>query len=94
MSRATIRIPTPLRPFTGGADEVQVEGETVGELLRDLERRHKGVLERVLDPEGHLRGFVNIYVGQSNVRTLGGLETPVESEAIISIVPAVAGGAR
>ena len=94
MSKATIRIPTPLRPFTGGADEIRVEAGTVGDALRELERRHEGVLERVLDPEGHVRGFVNIYVGPANVHSLGGLETPIENEAVISIVPAVAGGRR
>ncbi len=94
MTKATVRIPTPLRAFTGGAAEVGVEASTVGEALQDLERRHQGILRRVLDAEGNVRGFVNIYVGEKNVRSLGGLEAPLPESGVISIVPAVAGGAR
>ena len=93
MSKAIVRIPTPLRTFTGGVDEVGVEGATVGEALRDLARQHDGVLDQVVDVDGRVRGFVNIFVGETNVNTISGLETPIESDAVISIVPAVAGGA-
>ena len=92
MSKATIRIPTPLRSFTGGASEVTVEGATVGEALHALEQRHEGILELVLDRAGAVRGFVNIYVGEQNVSVLGGLRAPLTDLAVISIVPAVAGG--
>ncbi len=92
MSKATVRIPTPLRGFTGGAAEVIVEGATVRAALEALEASHRGVLERVLDDEGRVRGFVNIYVGDRNVKALSGLDTPVRDAAVISIVPAVAGG--
>ena len=92
MSTATIRIPTPLRSFTGGAGEVTVEGTTVGQALDALGRRHDGILERVLDPAGDVRGFVNIYLGETNVKALGGLDAPLPDPAVISIVPAVAGG--
>jgi molybdopterin converting factor small subunit len=92
VSRAVVRIPTPLRPFTGGADEVSVEGGTVGDALHDLARRHDGILQRVLDAEGRVRGFVNIYVGERNIKSLGGLDAPLHDTAVISIVPAVAGG--
>jgi len=94
MSKATIRVPTPLRPLTGGAAEIDVEAGTVGEALQVLERRHEGVLDRVLDGEGKVRGFVNIYLGERNVRSLGGLDAPLPESGVISIVPAVAGGAR
>ena len=94
MSKATVRIPTPLRALTGGAAEVGVEAPTVGEALHDLERRHEGILGRVLDAQGNVRGFVNIYIGESNVRSLGGLDTPLPESGVISIVPAVAGGTR
>ena len=94
MSKATIRIPTPLRGFTGGASQIEVEGATVGQALDALGRRHEGILERVLDADGRVRGFVNIYLGESNVKTLGGLEAPISAPAVISIVPAVAGGTR
>jgi molybdopterin converting factor small subunit len=94
MSKAKIRIPTPLRSFTGGAGEVTVEGATVGQALNALELLHDGILDRVLDGEGQVRGFVNIYVGETNVKVLGGLDAPLPDPAVISIVPAVAGGRR
>jgi molybdopterin converting factor small subunit len=94
MSQATIRIPTPLRTFTAGAGEVAVQGATVREALAELERRHAGILPRVLDDQGRVRGFVNIFVGERNVRALGGLDSPLPAAAVISIVPAVAGGSR
>lgn len=93
-STATVRIPTPLRSFTGGASEVRVEGSTVGQALDDLGRRHEGILERVLDAQGRPRGFVNIFIGDTNVKALGGLDAPLPDPAVISIVPAVAGGIR
>jgi proteasome lid subunit RPN8/RPN11 len=92
MSNAVIRIPTPLRGFTRGQDEVSVECATVGEALRELGERAPGILERVLDGEGRLRPFVNVFVGPSDVRALAGLESSVPEGAVISIVPAVAGG--
>ena len=91
--KATIRIPTPLRSFTGGCDEVLVQGTTVGEALDALDSRYEGILERVIDTDGSVRHFVNIYLGERNVDALGGLDAPLESDAVISIVPAVAGGA-
>jgi len=94
MSKATIRIPTPLRPFTGGAGQIEVEGTTVGQALDELGRRHEGILQRVLDADGRIRGFVNIYLGESNVKSIGGLDAPLAGPAVISIVPAVAGGGR
>ena len=92
MNRATIRIPTPLRVFTAGAGQVEVEAATVGQALDALDRRHAGILDRVLDADGKVRGFVNIYLGETNVKTLGGLGAPLTEPAVISIVPAVAGG--
>jgi len=94
MSEATIRIPTPLRTFTKGQDEVRVTGATVAEALTSLGERCPGILERVLDKEGRLRPFVNVYVGSSDVRSRQGLETSLEPGAVLSIVPAVAGGLR
>ena len=91
--KATIRIPTPLRSYTGGNDEVLVQGTTVGESLDALDSRYEGILERVIDTDGSVRHFVNIYLGERNVDALGGLDAPLESDAVISIVPAVAGGA-
>lgn len=92
MSQATVRIPTPLRGFTGGHGELPAEGATVGEVLRVLGERHSGLAERILDGEGRLRNFVNVFVNDQNVRALAGLDSPVPEGAVINIVPAVAGG--
>ena len=92
MSQANFRIPTPLRALTGGRDEVAVNGRTVGEALRHLGEQHQGLLERILDGEGQPRSFVNLYLGDTNVRSLEGLETEIAEGAVIQIVPAVAGG--
>jgi len=92
MSKAVIRIPTPLRTYTRGRDEVQVECATVSEALLELGERAPGILERVLDPAGKLRPFVNVFVGPSDVRTLQGLDSAVPDGAVIAIIPAVAGG--
>ena len=92
MSDITIRVPTPLRSFTGGADEVAVQGATVGEALEALGTRHAGILDYVLESDRSIRRFVNIYVGDRNISALGGLETPIDEAVVISIVPAVAGG--
>jgi len=92
MSDVTIRVPTPLRSFTGGADEVAVQGETVGEALEALGTLHAGILEYVLESDRDIRRFVNIYLGDRNISALGGLDTPIDEAVVISIVPAVAGG--
>jgi len=92
MSHATVRIPTPLRSFTGGADELRVDGRTVGEAMAELGRAHAGLLERILDARGELRPFVRLFVGEDDVRHLDGLDTAVAEGAVICIVPAVAGG--
>jgi molybdopterin converting factor small subunit len=92
MSNVTIRIPTPLRSFTAGAGEVAVDAATVGEALELLGLRHDGILDRILDADGQVRGFVNIYVGEKSIRSLDGLRSPVGGSSVISIVPAVAGG--
>jgi molybdopterin synthase sulfur carrier subunit len=86
-----VRIPTPLRTLTGGADEVTATGTTVGDVIQDLERRHPGIRERLLDDKG-VRRFVNIYVGEEDVRFLDGLKTSLKPGDQISIVPAIAGG--
>jgi molybdopterin converting factor small subunit len=86
-----IRIPTPLRTLTSGADEVTVTGATVAEALDDLERKHPGIRERLLDDKG-IRRFVNVYVGEEDIRFLEGLRTALKAGDEISIVPAIAGG--
>ena len=86
-----VRIPTPLRTLTGGNDEISATGATVGEVIEDLERQHPGIRERLLDEKG-VRRFINIYVGEEDVRFLDGLKTELKSGDQISIVPAIAGG--
>src|SRR5579863_4551918 len=86
-----VRIPTPLRTLTGGADEVTAAGGTLAEVIEDLERKHPGIRDRLLDDKG-VRRFVNIYVGEEDVRFLDGLKTALKAGDQISIVPAIAGG--
>jgi molybdopterin synthase sulfur carrier subunit len=87
----TVRIPTPLRTLTGGNDEVAAEGTTVAELIEDLERRHPGLRDRLLDEKG-VRRFINLFLGEEDIRFLDGLRTEVKSGDALSIVPAIAGG--
>jgi molybdopterin converting factor small subunit len=87
-----VRIPTILRTYTGGASEVTAEGSTLAEVLDDLEANHTGIRARVLDDGGAIRRFVNVYVGNDDVRFLDGLGSPTPEGVQISIIPAVAGG--
>ncbi|MGH8555216.1 MAG: MoaD/ThiS family protein, partial [Gammaproteobacteria bacterium] len=75
MSRVIVRIPMPLRSLTAGAEELAVEGATVGQALACLGATYPGVLARILTPEGQIRSFVNIYLGQENVHAIEGLDT-------------------
>ncbi len=90
----SVRIPTQLRNLTGSQAEVSLEGATVGEVLKALDAAHPGLRERLFDDSGELRRFVNVFVGDEDVRFLDGLQTPVEPGQTVSIVPAVAGGAK
>lgn len=94
----TVRIPTVLRPHTGGAGEVTVEGATLADVLDALEAAHPGVRARVVGDDGRLRRFVNVYVGRGeameDVRFAAGLATATPDGADVAIIPAVAGGAR
>ncbi|HWJ07585.1 MAG TPA: ubiquitin-like small modifier protein 1 [Steroidobacteraceae bacterium] len=87
-----VRVPAALRAFTGDAHEVTVPPGTVAQVLQHLAQRHPQLLPRVLTPDGQLRPFVNVYVGHANVRGLDGLATAVPAGAVLSILPAVAGG--
>lgn len=88
----TVRVPTTLRTLTGGASEVALEGATVGDVLTALEDAHPGFKARLLDDQGGLRRFVNLYVADDDVRFRDGLDTPVADGETVSIIPAVAGG--
>lgn len=87
-----VRIPTPLRRFTGGAEEVTLAVDTVGRAVDDLEQRYPGIKERLCDDQGRVRRFVNVYVNGDDIRFLNSLDTAVKDGDEISIVPAIAGG--
>jgi molybdopterin synthase sulfur carrier subunit len=88
----TVRIPTTMRPLSGGASTVQVEGATLRDVLQALDAAHPGFGERLFDDGGALRKFVNVFVADDDVRYLDGLGTPVPDGETVSIIPAVAGG--
>ncbi|MCE2499680.1 MAG: MoaD/ThiS family protein [Dehalococcoidia bacterium] len=88
----TVRIPTPLRRMTGGADKVELEVADLSQMIDRLETDYPGFKERLLDEEGELRYFVNIYVNGEDIRFDQGLRTAIKSGDEVSIVPAVAGG--
>ncbi|MFO7566634.1 MAG: ubiquitin-like small modifier protein 1 [Enhygromyxa sp.] len=89
---ATVRIPTPLRKYTEGKDEVSVSGATVRELLDKLDGAYPGIGERIRDDKGEVRRFVNVFVKDEDIRFLDGLDTAVSDSDEISIIPAIAGG--
>lgn len=88
----SVRIPTILRTYTGGESEVSAEGDTLAAVLDDLDARYSGIKGRILDEAGALRRFVNVYVGNDDVRFLEDLATPTPDGVQISVIPAVAGG--
>ncbi|HRI53711.1 MAG TPA: MoaD/ThiS family protein [Pseudomonadota bacterium] len=89
---ARVRIPTPLRKYTQGQEAVTVSAATVAELIEALEAQHPGLRERILDDKGAVRRFVNIFVGEDDIRFLNQLATPLTDATEVSIVPAIAGG--
>jgi sulfur-carrier protein len=93
----SVRVPTILRTYTDGASEVTVDvadDATLSDVLAALEAAHPGIAARVLDDNGALRRFVNVYVGDEDVRFVEGLATPVGPGGSVSIIPAVAGGVK
>ena len=88
----SVRIPTPLRTLTKGADEVKVEGKNIKEVIENLEANYKGIKERICDNDGQIRRFVNFYLNDEDIRFIGNINTPVKDGDHISIVPAIAGG--
>ena len=89
---ATVLVPTPLRRLMGGQSKIEVEGATIGSIIFTLESSYPGVGEKLLDGEGKLKRFINVFVNESEIRQLQGLDTPVRSSDKVSIVPAMAGG--
>lgn len=88
----TVRIPTTMRPLTGGDKQVSVEPGSLNDIVASLEAAHPGMAERIVDEDGSLRKFVNLFVDDDDVRYLDGLDTAVPDGVTVSIIPAVAGG--
>ena len=87
-----VRIPTPLRPMTGGKKEVEIVGNSVAEIIENLSSAHPGIKERICDEQGEVRRFINIFVNEEDIRFLTGKETPLKDGDEMSIIPAIAGG--
>jgi molybdopterin synthase sulfur carrier subunit len=88
----TVRIPTPLRKLTDGEATVDCEGDDVRTVVANLDATHPGLGERILDEDGELRRFVNVFVRDEDIRFQSGLDTEVAEGDTVSIIPAVAGG--
>ncbi len=88
----SVRVPTILRSYTGGAVEVSAEAGTLRAVVTALDAAYPGIAGRILDESGQIRRFVNVYVGDEDVRFASGLDTPVPSGTQVSVIPAVAGG--
>ncbi|MCK4267233.1 MAG: MoaD/ThiS family protein [Actinomycetia bacterium] len=87
-----VRIPAALRNLTDGEGEVSGNADNVRDLIKDLENKYPGIEERLCDESGDIRRFVNVFVGQEDIRFLKGLDTQMEAGAEVSIIPAIAGG--
>ena len=89
---ATVIIPTPLRKFTNQTAKLQVDAETVGEIIERITLDYPDLKKHLLDQHGALRSFVNVFAGDEDIRDLQQAETPVTAATVVSIVPAIAGG--
>jgi sulfur-carrier protein len=89
---ATVRIPTQMRGLVGDASTVEVDGDTVGEVLRGLAEAHEPIASRLFEPDGRVRRFVNVFLEDEDIRFADGLDTRVAPGQTISLLPAVAGG--
>ncbi|MCS6876570.1 MAG: MoaD/ThiS family protein [Aquificaceae bacterium] len=87
-----VRIPTPLRRITNGQGEVQVQASSIKEAIEKLEESYPGFKERLIDEQGEVRKFVNLYLNDEDIRFLKGLDTELKEGDVLSIVPAIAGG--
>lgn len=89
-----VRIPTPLRKLTNGADEVAAEGANINEVINNMEKNYPGLKERICEPDGKLRRFVNLYLNDEDIRFIKNMETELKDNDELSIIPAIAGGVR
>lgn len=88
----TIRVPTPLRTYTQGEKEIRVQGRTVGELMNNFTERYPELRPHLFNGDGELRAFVNLFLNEENVRDLQGVDTPLQEDDRLMLVPSVAGG--
>lgn len=88
---ALVRFSTPLRRFTKGSPEGTADGETLEEVVKDLEKRYPGISQKILE-NGEIQKFINIYVNNEDVRLMKGLKTKVKEKDTVTILPAVSGG--
>ena len=89
---ATVLLPTPLRRLTGGQAKVEIDGQDIGSLIQAIDAQYPGVADKLLDDDGNIKRFINVFVNDDEVRSLQGLHTPVHAADKVSIVPAMAGG--
>ena len=89
---STIRIPTPLRAYTSGQIEVPVNGPTVSDAITELTTRHPGIKPHILQDDGQLRPFVNLFKGEENINNLQGMLTPFAEADKLLLIPSIAGG--
>lgn len=87
-----VRVPTPLRSFTNGSEEVSIDGNTIQDVVDNLESSHSGIKERLCDENGKIRRFLNVYVNDEDIRFMQNQDTAVKDGDTVSIVPAIAGG--
>jgi molybdopterin synthase sulfur carrier subunit len=92
INMATVRIPSPLRRYTNGQSKVECAGANINELIENLEAQYPGVKTRLLDDNGQIKRYVNVFVNDEEIRTLQGSETPLGAKDEVSIIPAMAGG--
>lgn len=89
---ATVLVPTPLRRLTGGQAKVEAAGSDIGTLIQAVDAQYPGVADKLLDDDGNIKRFINVFVNETEVRSLQGMHTPVQDSDKVSIVPAMAGG--
>ncbi|MFP3153064.1 MoaD/ThiS family protein [Lachnospiraceae bacterium ZAX-1] len=88
----TLIIPTALRAFTDGKSEVEAQGTTIGEVIESFSKEYPDIHQHLYDENATLRSFINVYLGETNIKNLNGIETPVADGDTVMLVPAIAGG--
>jgi len=91
---ATVYVPTPLRRLTGGQSKVEATGQDIAAVFQAMDEQFPGVSEKLLDEDGHVKRFINVFLNDDEIRSLQGMSTPVKESDRVSIVPAMAGGQR